>query len=271
MDKHIWTSPVNSRILGGIFPLHVLLRKNFAGKELRTLFDDLRQRDYGVITWSQRRPAGPIDGAVAECRDILEKASNMTGSGIILVGHSRGGLIARKCITETDEEVRGLITISTPHKGSSIAHITRYISPVAALIHPLFPGGDKGTLSFALKRVMEFLSSRALKELLPGSRFFTSMLNEPRDGVSYASLGGTSPTLFRIRKTSFPDVLERIIPPPFYPKEMKKGKGDGLVSSESARIPWGAEHHNFALNHAEILFDERVRSLLANMIEAMSS
>ena len=51
---------------------------------------------------------------------------------------------------------------------------------------------------------------------------------------------------------------------------MKKGRGDGLVSAESSEIPWAQEHHNFELNHAQILFDEGVRGLLAKIIESMT-
>ena len=69
MDKNIWVNPSESRILGGMFPLKILLdKKNTVENvdKIQTLFDDLRQRDYSVITWSQRRPAGPIDSAVTE-------------------------------------------------------------------------------------------------------------------------------------------------------------------------------------------------------------
>ena len=96
----------------------------------------------------------------------------MTNAGIILIGHSRGGLIARKYLFKQDKSIKGLITISTPHKGSSVAKIAKYLSPLVSMINPLVPNGDKGTLSFSIKRILDFLKSRALKELLPDSKFF---------------------------------------------------------------------------------------------------
>ncbi len=268
MDKDIWVNPGSSRILGGMFPLSILISRNEGeqSEDIQTLFDDLKLRDYSVITWSQKRPAGPIDSAVPELREIVRMARKVTKSGIILVGHSRGGLVARKYLTEKDKSVRGLITICTPHDGSSVARIAKYVSPLVSVVAPFIPSGEKGSLSFAVKRISEFLKSRSLKELLPGSNFFTSLHDKPLDGVYYGSLGGTNPTLFSIYDFSFPDVLEGVMPENFYPEEMKKNRGDGLVSAESSRMPWSHEHYNFAFNHAEILFNKDVRNILCDII-----
>jgi len=275
MDKDIWVNPLNSRILGGMFPLRLLLKKKYPGREqgeeIPTLFDDLSERDYSVITWSQKRPAGPIDSVVAELHEVVKIADNMTGDGIILIGHSRGGLIARKYISENHDFIRGLVTISTPHKGSSVAKISGYLSPVISLISPLIPAGDKGSFTFAVKRILEFLKSRAIKELLPESNFFRSLKDGPSDHICYTSVGGTNPTLFNLYNIPVPDVFEQVIPSNLYPEELKKGKGDGLVSAESSRIPWAQEHHNFEFNHAEILFDEEVRGVLMGAIDKISS
>ncbi len=194
----------------------------------------------------------------------------MTDAGIVLIGHSRGGLIGRKYLMDKKRTIKGLITIATPHGGSSVAGIAKYLSPLVSTLNPLLPDGDKGTLFFSIKRIFDFLKSSALKELLPESNFFVKLKDGPSEGIYYASVGGTNPTLFTFRNLSFPDAFERIIPNNLYPEEMKKGKGDGLVSAESAVIPWGEEHHNFNRNHAEILFDESVRNLLVRIIERLS-
>jgi pimeloyl-ACP methyl ester carboxylesterase len=311
MDADIWVNPSASRVLGGRFPVGTLLSKRPTVEDfglctrppgkaargfstgrgpdtLNTLFGDLGARGYTVITWSQKRPAGPIDSILPELREAVRVARTMTRSGIILIGHSRGGLVARKYLANSDKSVRALITISTPHIGSSVAKIAAYLSPLVSVIDPLFPGGDKGTLSFAVKRIFGFLKSRALKELLPGSKFLRSMKDRAPDWIHYISVGGTNPTLFSLYRWrwfsvregdcyrwflrpvelfSIPDIFEKVIPENFYPEEMKKGAGDGLVSAKSSRIPWGNEHYNFDLNHAEVLFDEGVRNTLLKAIE----
>jgi len=274
MDKAIWVNPSNSRILGGMFPLKILLNKIPSDERpynLQTLFDDLRLKEYPVITWSQRRPASPINSAVSELSEIVKIAYNLTKAGVILIGHSRGGLIGRKYLLKKDQSIIGLITISTPHKGSSVARVANYLTPVVSILNPLFPVKDKGTRSFAIKKIFEFLRSRALKELLPESRFLKSMKDGPLYWVNYISVGGTNPTLFNLYNFSFPDIFEKVIPENLYPEELKKGRGDGLVSAESSKIPWTHEHYNFELNHAEILFDEDVRDLLVKAIDRICS
>lgn len=273
MNKDIWIDPLNSRILGGQFPLKILLGKMFQGERPfpKTLYDDLRLKDHSVIAWSQKRPAGPIGPVIPELEEIVRIAERMTRSGIILVGHSRGGLIGRKFLSDKRMSVKGLITISTPHKGSSVAGIAKYVTPLVSMLNPMVPEGDKGTVAFSMKRIFDFLKSRALKELLPGSNFFKTLTDGPAAGIYYASVGGTNPTLFTFGHFSFPDAFEKVIPDKFYPEEMKKGKGDGLVSAESSEVPWGEEHHNFDRNHAEILFDECARETVLRMIEGISS
>jgi pimeloyl-ACP methyl ester carboxylesterase len=293
MDKDIWVNPSKSRILGGMFPLTSLLSKrpllkdseygkdasiktisgsstNEQMEALKTLFDDLTFRNYTVITWSQERPASPINSVVSELKEIVNIAKKMTKEGVVLIGHSRGGLIGRKYLMRKDKSIKALITISTPHKGSSVAKIANYLSPLISVIDPFFHGGDKGSFSFSIKRIFDFLKSKALKELLPDSHFFKSLKDGPCDGVYYVSVGGTDPTLFSLYNFSIPDIFEKVIPKNLYPEEIKRGKGDGLVSAESSKIPWGSEHYNFPLNHAQILFDKGVRDKIIKVIERIS-
>ncbi|MEW6585604.1 MAG: alpha/beta fold hydrolase [Nitrospirota bacterium] len=267
MDKNIWVNPLNSRILGGMFPLEVLLKKSFSDGKPVTLFDIFRDKGYSVVAWSQKRPAGPIESAAAELDEMVGTAGCITPAGVILIGHSRGGLIARKYLMNDAASIQALITISTPHKGSSVAKLAKYVSPIVTWLTPLIPKGERGTLRFAVSRVLEFLKSKALRELLPGSNFFKSLADRPVKGVYYASIGGTNPTLFRLSGLSMPDIFERMIPEKMFPEEMKQGKGDGLVSAASSIIPWCDEHHDFELNHAEILFDDEVKETVVNAVE----
>jgi pimeloyl-ACP methyl ester carboxylesterase len=314
MDKNIWVNPSKSRILGGKLSLKVFLGKKPSSKNfgpcknipqkkviefstgeqpeaIETLFNDLRLKGYAVITWSQKKPSGPLDSAVSELEEVIKVALDKTKAGIILIGHSRGGLIGRKYLLRKDRSIRSLITISSPHKGSSIARTACYLKPLASLISPFFKNAEKGTFSSSIKHVLDFLKSKALKELLPESSFLKSLKDEPLDWIYYISIGGTDPTLFSLYRWqwdsvkenrqfrwflkpeelfSVPEIFQKVIPEKLYPEEIKKGKGDGLVSAESARIPWYNEHFDFDLNHAKILFDKDVRDLLVKKIERIS-
>lgn len=311
MDKKIWESPDESRILGGKFPVSLLVcsepefeEKEVEGhgviskrisvgtppKNLATLFHDFKELGYTVIAWTQQRPSAGIEVAVSELRDLIAIYEKCCKSGIILVGHSRGGLVARKYLEYGDKRIKGLITLATPHRGSRMAQWVKYVAPLISLIEPLLPDSEKGTLTYTTKRVFDFLKSRAVKELLPDSRFFKSLDGRYRKGIYSLSFGGNNPTLFsvfrkavenkrngdgerlrlRARKVfSIPEIFEKLIPERLFPDEMKKGKGDGLVSVESSRLSWADEHYNFDINHAGILFDDRVRSKAIDAVKKL--
>lgn len=269
MDKNLWVAPFRSRVFGGMCPLEVLVSRYAAGdaRRLRTLYHDLMGRDYPVITWSQQRVSNQIEAVIPELEAVVERAREMSDSGIMMIGHSRGGLIARKYLSVTDNSVMGLITIATPHKGSTLARLAQYIAPITSFLGPLVTKGDKYTIARDLKRITEFLKSQALRELLPDSVFFQTLRDAPLDGVLYISAGGTNPMLYSLSPFSFPGIFEKIIPEHLFPDEMKSGKGDGLVSAESSKLPWADEHFYFDCNHAEILFDTEARQILLNAID----
>ncbi|MEK6673949.1 MAG: hypothetical protein AABY42_10845, partial [Nitrospirota bacterium] len=299
MDKGVWETPDDTKILGGRFPIQLLIHddddirisvekgsKIFFGRysgSLSTLYHDLSARGYTVITWSQKRPSAGIDVAVSELIEIVGLLEGYLRSGMIIIGHSRGGLIGRKYLKSGGGKMpKCLITLATPHKGSRMAQWADYLKPFSSLVSRLIGEPQKGTLPFTVKKVMDFLASKAVKELLPDSDFFKSIDDCRVNGVYYISIGGKDPTLVSAyravadetsgdsnglkrsiykpqRVFGIPDIFEKLIPPGRLPDEMKKGLGDGLVSIGSSRLDWADEHYNFWVNHAEILFDREVR------------
>ncbi|KAF0144929.1 MAG: hypothetical protein FD156_1500 [Nitrospirae bacterium] len=313
MNKNIWVNPDEAKMLGGNFPIRYLLAKKpepvdysaAAGKpkirhsrfsfgeaenDLKTSFADLKSLGYTVIAWSQRRPAGPIAIAAAELKKVAELSKEFSKAGIILIGHSRGGLIARRYLENRDRSVTGLITLASPHNGSSMAKLAGYISPLASIISPLIHEEDRKKIAYVIKRVLDFIKSKALLELLPDSEFFRSLKDYDHKTIQGLSFGGTNPNLFTLYRWklkeipgrgahkwllepetlfSIPDILEKIIPGRIYPEELKKGLGDGLVSAKSSILLHCKEHHDFDLNHATILFDEGVRKKIIKAVGMM--
>lgn len=312
IDKAIWINPSECTMFSGLLPLTALLSKKpleqdfgysrrrpgpvFPGvttgiypEALLTLFHDMRSSGYTVATWSQKRPVGEINTAVIELGEVINYVSDQHKNSIILVGHSRGGLIARKYLMQGDDRVKGLITISTPHQGSSIARLAVYLSPLAPLIAPLLTQvKSRGMLKKVLKRTHDLLASRAAVELLPDSDFFRSLQDKRLNNVRYMTIGGTSPALFSLYRwkwtasgrgdkkkwllcpetiVSVPDIFEKIIPEKIYPLELKKNMGDGIVSAESSSIPWCDNHYLVPFNHAGILFDRKLRKMVREFIE----
>lgn len=309
MDKRIWECPDESRVLGGKFPVNLFVRRKpnpvirkgvgkgtmtsglFLGeplKDLTTLFHSMKEQGYTVLTWSQQRPSAGIDVAVSELREIVTMTEDYCRAGVILIGHSRGGLVARQYLACGDRRVRCLITLATPHLGSRMAQWAEYINPLASLVSALLPDSERGTTSYAVKKVLDFLRSTAVKQLLPDSGFFRSLGDRRCSGVYYLSFGGKDPTLFSVyrraitgvrrddkeqvsvqsrRVFSVPGILEKVIPSRLFPDELKQGMGDGFVSTQSSRLPWSDAHYDFDVNHAGILFDERIKRMVAATLE----
>jgi pimeloyl-ACP methyl ester carboxylesterase len=267
MDVKVWSDPSDARILGGRYPLSVLLHGQ--GTTLETSFQDFRVSGHPVLAWSQSRPAGPIRVAVSELGELLKRHAKHAAEGIIIIGHSRGGLIGRKFIEQGDPPLRGCITLATPHRGTTMARWAVWLAPLADLIDRMIPGVCSGEAMTACRRVLRFFGSSGPRELLPGSSFLTG-LSDARPPVSRCvSFGGTNPDLVTFRHVPLQTFLGRIIPGRALPDELKEGMGDGLVSKQSSRLPYGDEHHDVPLNHAAIVFDRHVRDLIVNAVDSM--
>lgn len=300
MDKRIWEAPEKARLLDGRFPLNTILCKEppsgsshlntngiislgKAPEKLTTVFQDLKELGRTIITYSQQRPSAGIDVAVSELWELISGLDRYFKAGIILIGHSRGGLVACKYLASRDKKIRGLVTLASPHKGSKMAQWATYLSPLMAYINPLLPEAEKGTLAYTVKKMTGFFLSKAVRELLPDSPLFKALNIVHPDGVHCLSIGGTDPTMLTVYRNyheeildkgisraeklfSIPELLEKIVPGKLFPEEMKNGMGDGLVTADSARLAYADEHLDFGLNHAGILFDEDVRAAIVKAV-----
>lgn len=268
MNATVWSEPSKARILGGTYLLSVLL--DVPDNDLKTSFHDLKGLECHVLSWSQARPAGRIQIAVNELHEIIKKYRKYTENGIIFICHSRGGLIARKYLEEDTSLLRGLITLATPHHGTSLARLAVSVLPITSSLNSLLQSFSKKKIDSAVKRILGFLSSSGLKELLPDSGFFSRLKNNMSEEAFYISLGGTNPDLLKGVSVSLSRLITDILPDIILPEEMREEYGDGLVSAASSVLPYADEHLNFHLNHASILFDQEVRELILNRVKPFS-
>lgn len=287
VDKGIWVDPLNTKLLAKNIPLKVVaateplpqtspVRKKITIGDLPERIDNLwsalKEEGYNLITWSQKRSVGPVDVAVAELQDILDKAEELfPGRPVALIGHSRGGLIARKFMEEKRSEIKALITIASPHHGSSISRIARHLIPIASVLKGILPKEKHGALMRTLKNTADFLTGEALKELMPRSAFFRKIKDSKIKGIRYLSFGGTAPrllTLYQWKKRGseiypnplmdIPDSLIKALPAPLRLKELTPGRGDSLVTAESSVLPWSSRHYDVPANHISIMWNRKV-------------
>jgi len=266
MDMSVWSNPDEARVLGGQYPLRELVGGEHI--ELRTSFMDFKDLGYSVLAWSQKRPSGPIKTAVAELCELVDTYKKYTEKGVVLIGHSRGGLIGRKYFEEDNCASSGLLTLATPHHGTTMAKWGVLVSPIASLISHLAEGLTAKEINAAAVRINSFLNSSGLKELLPDSLFYMELSDKKTKEAHYVSIGGTSPDLLKIGTIPIHELISKVLPERLIPEEMREGYGDGLVSCKSAVLPYVDEHRDFHVNHAAMLFDKGVRKYLIDAVKS---
>ncbi|MBF0565062.1 MAG: alpha/beta hydrolase [Nitrospirae bacterium] len=303
LDKNVWITPEKSMVLAGCYPISVMLAKpppdrvvekdepvepltsGIGPNRLSTLFHDLSERGFSCLAFNQRRPANVIAYAIDDIMELIGKFTDYTRSGVFLVGHSRGGVIART-YAETYGGVLGFITLSSPHGGSNLAKWAKSVSRFTSVVLPLMNNTEKGTLMHGTKRLLTYIGSNAVEELLPESSFIAS-LSRVKPGDMFAMSAGCSKaglfTIYRAKKTpdavregfssvtykkllSVPESLLPFIPDNIIPEELLDSLGDGMVSVKSSRIPYADVHLVYPLNHVEVLFDQSVRSDALNAL-----
>lgn len=301
MDRNFWIDPLETKVLGKNIPMkvfaaeqpgpvqpgqHPIGRAITIGDipyKINNLWAALRDQGFNLVCWSQRRSAGPMNSAVEELEKIIKLARRtFPEKNIALVCHSRGGLIARKFMEQCPRQIKALITIATPHKGSSLSLVSKHLSPLSAFTKGVLPDNMHGTVSDVVKKLADFIDSAALKELMPGSDFFKNLKDAPVKGVKYLSFGGSKTelvTLYRWKKRDnimysqplivIPDSLIKIIPAALVPDEVRAGKGDFMVTLKSAALPWADNHHNLNANHISITWDKRVIKKTIELIKEM--
>ena len=272
MNKYMWSDPGKARIMGGLLPMRAML----AGYDepLETLFHDLSSRGFTVITWSQKRPVGPTQDVVQELYQVMNILGNIPHNGLILIGHSRGGLAARSALARADflpegETLRGLFTLASPHEGSDLSRWAGYVSMLASVMPDINENkNNKKSVGSAINRMLGFIKSKGVMEIMPSSLLLRSLPKASPHGAYCFSAGGTNPALIEIRGGfSFPSSLQRVVPSKLFPDEIADGKGDGLVSAQSSHLSFAEEHMDFHVNHAAIAVDKEVRSEVLKRIE----
>ncbi len=298
VNKYFWTDPVNTKILAKNIPMKVFAAKKprvcssqtkktltvgIIPEKVENLWTAVINSGFSTVCWSQKRPAGPIRIAIEELELVVSKTVNLfPGRPLILIGHSRGGLVARKFMEKSAPGIKALITIATPHKGSSLSRLGKYLSPLSSILKKLLPLSTHGTVSEVLTNVNDLLEGAALKELLPGSDFLNHLKQTPVNGVDYLSFGGTMTKLITLytwkrredRKIpipllTVPDSLLKHLPNTIIPNEIISGKGDFMVTAESSKLPWASPHYNLPSNHISIVRHQKVINKTIELLDNM--
>ncbi|TFE01639.1 esterase/lipase family protein [Jeotgalibacillus salarius] len=98
----------------------------------------LSQMGYDCITLSFQLRYHPFDGA-AEVLSKLLKDKVMSGEKVYLIGHSTGGIVIRKVLSDLQcaEKVARAVLIATPNQGSGLAGTAHIIRPFTSIYKTL--------------------------------------------------------------------------------------------------------------------------------------
>ena len=247
-----------------------------------SFWEFLKRGGYGILTWSQEKSRGPIEHAIGELQTLLTRIPHREKK--VLLGHSRGGLVARKYLQERRpgwDRVSGVVLLGAPNHGSRIAKL----SGILECLSPLFGAAknphsqtpkknESGFYSLLIRTLAEYPREGAIDELAPRSEFIRALTSgereERKNKIPYFSLIGTRTDFIRIylrpssagrAKPIFSlfDSLERILPRFLIPVEIQQGRGDGQVSVKSAHLLWAERTQLLPVNHAQFLVDTEVR------------
>lgn len=201
------------------------------GSDDRSWWHALSQAGFPIVTYSQvPQLMMPLTkGPVAEFKRFMEvlqrdvlSDSAFRSRPVVLLGHSRGGLISRAFLGDPEVKgdkaarfprVRGLITLSSPHQGSRMALLDDKLIGFLQKIQdklPELPNNVGTQIINTLKAKVNAFVGPFGNEIEPGSPLYKAMEGqEPvSEGIRFVSVGGTSPRFLRVYLWSYtPDSL----------------------------------------------------------------
>ncbi len=221
---------------------------------------------------------------------------------VALIGHSRGGLLIRAVLKErpNTKRVQTVVTLHSPHQGSAVGQPPgRVLSEAMDLISCCLPAdwttAERQKAQFAVIEALKpfkLLWPDENRELAPDGPLIRSLRDNERpiSGVKYYTFGGTNPEYFKTylwlfdASSSSPQYngttqifvwqvkpIEIGTLSPImnalrdFADEVKPGKGDGVVTDASARLPFSI-HQTTLLNHAEVLWDRPLQQKVAQLL-----
>jgi pimeloyl-ACP methyl ester carboxylesterase len=256
---------------------------------VRSWRDVLVSAKFPTAVYDQVDKTGPLERPVRELVEVVRALDDKYDMQLVLLAHSRGGLLVRSFLKRFPREagsVRTVITLHSPHTGSSLATLATTVRDAIEDLRDVF--GD--LITQALGWLLEIADSDAYREMAIGSSFLTDLADGegPLPDVEYFTFGGVSVRLTRIRQWVY--TLDSALPkwrwPPYdhariqtevpvaspladslpnVIEELTEGRGDLLTADSRTRLSF-ATHQTNPINHAEALWDPTLQAQVLRIL-----
>jgi hypothetical protein len=264
----------------------------------------IARNGYRTVNYSQMEPTGLLKLPVLEFDAVFRHVrAQFPASTIHIVCHSRGGLLVRRWLADARlmgrtadlAKIRTVQTLDSPHRGSALADIMRFIDVAMIALPFLYPF----FLPLALL-VRTQTGKPCMQEVGIVGNVFLAQLEQdelrlsssgnPHPGIALHAFNGTEPRLQRVHRFT-PDAMSyvpQLRSPAFHwqlaydrrfhalpdtvagvlPDEARPGMGDILVAvaNTTPRTWMPTSRPSFPVNHSSVLWDQRVKDrVLANL------
>ncbi|MGY4687133.1 esterase/lipase family protein [Petrotoga sp. DB-2] len=200
-----------------------------------------------------------------EGRRLAQELSRFPNKKFDIIAHGIGGLIARYALesSQTIQNVENLVLISTPNKGSNLANplfFNLLFGKNTEILSQYFNVEDSAILKITLQ-ISSYLDqiNSYYEDLIPDSEFLNKLDSFGiRNDIRYLSVIGNNPEIEEDLSNKY---ISRLYP------EFVQGKGDGIVSVDSANLEGIEKTYYSKKSFYEIYNDPDVLKEIVNFLE----
>ena len=164
-------------------------------KDVRSWQQVLSEHAFPTAVYDQSNASAPIDQAeVDELVSVVREIRAELGeSDLVIIAHSRGGLLARKFLKDHADEAprfRKLITLHSPHQGDRLATLATGLDAGLMSIRSALPQGGQQVFDDATGWLTQLVGTSAFQDYAEASQFLTDLAQGETalPGVEYFTL-----------------------------------------------------------------------------------
>ncbi len=150
--------------------------------------EELDKHNIDWLTYSQKSPFGDIEISVKELNDVISAIKDIYDKRrIIIISHSRGGLISKRYLDTFEETpIEKLVTFGTPFGGTFFSAFEMFRLPSKQFLNRVKVARKLWDVN--QERKIESIST---KQMAPGSDFLIELSkNGCREDVKYVNVAG---------------------------------------------------------------------------------